>query len=213
MALEDISLYDPTEWYAPTAQIINKGTRRGRVFTDAKGYKWQLLKLHTALAGASTVAGRCMYYMDPENYSVTDDQSIAFTIGGVNIFAGLCVADGITVSGATTSTDKWMLLLIDGPYDTVLTDGGDDIVEGGQLVLHATTDGAVDLLTMAGAITDPADTPANVDALRDDLVANTIPSIETLFLKLQYTQVGFAIDDDVDADNTVKAWIKKRAFC
>ena len=28
------------------------------------------------------------------------------------------------------------------------------------------------------AITDPADTPADADALRDDLVANTIPSIE-----------------------------------
>ena len=28
------------------------------------------------------------------------------------------------------------------------------------------------------AITDPADTPASADALRDDLVANTIPSIE-----------------------------------
>jgi len=28
-------------------------------------------------------------------------------------------------------------------------------------------------------ITDPADTPATVDALRDDLVANTIPNIES----------------------------------
>lgn len=32
--------------------------------------------------------------------------------------------------------------------------------------------------TTAHAITDPADTPASVDALRDDLVANTIPDIE-----------------------------------
>ncbi len=29
------------------------------------------------------------------------------------------------------------------------------------------------------AITDPADSPASADVLRDDLVANTIPSIET----------------------------------
>lgn len=29
------------------------------------------------------------------------------------------------------------------------------------------------------AITDPADSPADADALREDLVANTIPSIET----------------------------------
>lgn len=29
------------------------------------------------------------------------------------------------------------------------------------------------------AVTDPADTPASADVLRDDLVANTIPSIET----------------------------------
>lgn len=29
------------------------------------------------------------------------------------------------------------------------------------------------------SVTDPADTPASVDALRDDLVANTIPSVES----------------------------------
>lgn len=33
--------------------------------------------------------------------------------------------------------------------------------------------------TTSHAITDPADTPADADALRDDLVANTIPDIES----------------------------------
>lgn len=35
------------------------------------------------------------------------------------------------------------------------------------------------------AITDPADTPADADALRDDLVTNTIPSIENNLADLQ----------------------------
>jgi len=35
------------------------------------------------------------------------------------------------------------------------------------------------------AITDPADTPADADALRDDLVTNTIPTIEANFTDLQ----------------------------
>lgn len=33
---------------------------------------------------------------------------------------------------------------------------------------------------LAAAIVDPADTPASADALRDDLVANTIPSIQSI---------------------------------
>ncbi|HNU81939.1 MAG TPA: hypothetical protein PKO05_00720 [Thermoanaerobaculia bacterium] len=35
------------------------------------------------------------------------------------------------------------------------------------------------------AVTDPADTPADADALRDDLVTNTIPTIEANFTDLQ----------------------------
>lgn len=45
----------------------------------------------------------------------------------------------------------------------------------------------------AHAITDPADAPATADALRDDLVANTIPSIETALNNLG-TKVNLIID-------------------
>lgn len=40
----------------------------------------------------------------------------------------------------------------------------------------------------APSITDPADTPADADALRDDLVTNTIPSIESA-LSTIYTKI------------------------
>lgn len=40
------------------------------------------------------------------------------------------------------------------------------------------TDGAGTIAAVGIVITDPADTPADADTLRDDLVANTIPSIE-----------------------------------
>lgn len=38
------------------------------------------------------------------------------------------------------------------------------------------------------AVTDPADTPASADALRDDLVANTIPSIEAELTAIRNNQ-------------------------
>lgn len=41
------------------------------------------------------------------------------------------------------------------------------------------TSGAGTIAAVGIAVTAPADTPADADALRDDLVANTIPSIET----------------------------------
>lgn len=41
------------------------------------------------------------------------------------------------------------------------------------------TSGSGTIAAIGIAVTDPADTPASADALRDDLVANTIPSIET----------------------------------
>lgn len=36
------------------------------------------------------------------------------------------------------------------------------------------------LRVFTATITDPADAPASADALREDLVSNTIPSIETI---------------------------------
>jgi len=47
--------------------------------------------------------------------------------------------------------------------------------------------------SVAHAITDPADAPANADALRDDLVANAIPDIEAALDALG-TKVNEIID-------------------
>ena len=47
------------------------------------------------------------------------------------------------------------------------------------------TSGAGTIAAIGIAVTDPADTPADADALRDDLVANTIPSIETELTNLR----------------------------
>lgn len=47
-----------------------------------------------------------------------------------------------------------------------------------EIIIRALESHIVDAST-SHAITDPADTPADADALRDDLVANTIPSIES----------------------------------
>lgn len=47
----------------------------------------------------------------------------------------------------------------------------------------ATADPIADL--SLASITDPADTPADADALRDDLVNNTIPSIEARLASIQ----------------------------
>lgn len=52
----------------------------------------------------------------------------------------------------------------------------------------AQTDSGEDTITLSSVtttLTDPADTPADADALRDDLVATTIPEIETALAALE----------------------------
>jgi hypothetical protein len=54
-------------------------------------------------------------------------------------------------------------------------------VTGAVLKSAARADSSQNAITLTGvttSVTDPGDSPANVDALRDDLVANTIPDIE-----------------------------------
>lgn len=204
----DFAAYNPATFYGTTNNYIKKGTPRNRVFTDSNGFRWRVAKLSTALAGGVTAAGQILVVEDPENFIVTNDVSAGFS-ATVPIAAGLCTGV-FSQSGATDDTDKWVLLLVEGIYNTAKTDGGDDIVEGDLLVPSTTVDGTFDRLAFSGAITDPGDTPASADALRDDLVANTIPSIETLFSRLAYSVCAWALDDDVNADDTVKIFIKTR---
>ena len=54
-------------------------------------------------------------------------------------------------------------------------------VTGAVLKSAARADSSQNAITLTGvttSVTDPGDSPANADALRDDLVANTIPDIE-----------------------------------
>ncbi len=51
----------------------------------------------------------------------------------------------------------------------------------------------INYASVSHTITDPADAPADADALRDDLVANTIPSAETALDTLA-TKINSIID-------------------
>lgn len=53
-----------------------------------------------------------------------------------------------------------------------------EAAKGVVLQSAARTDSSQDTITLS-SLTDPADTPADADTLRDDLVANTLPSLTT----------------------------------
>ena len=60
-----------------------------------------------------------------------------------------------------------------------IASGGELRIESGASVTDDGTQAShVADASAAHAITDPADSPADADALRDDLVANAIPEIE-----------------------------------
>lgn len=83
-----------------------------------------------------------------------DDHTIYYLADGTRAITGDLNHDGTTVGfyGTAPATQE-------SAQANVTGDAG------------GTTDGAMQ------AITDPADTPASADALRDDLVANTLPAI------------------------------------
>jgi len=69
----------------------------------------------------------------------------------------------LTIKPGSDLTASKTLTITTGSVDTTMTLNSAHIVDA----------------STAHAITDPADSPASADALRDNLVANTIPSIET----------------------------------
>ena len=105
-------------------------------------------------------------------------------------------SDGLSVNTSdlqadtsTYGTVKQQTLIAD---QTVLTDSS-----GG-------TSGSGTIAAIGIVVTDPADTPADADALRDDLVANTIPSIETELTNLRNAVATLAaysttIEDKINA--------------
>jgi len=92
--------------------------------------------------------------------------------GGLSILlpanSGLgLAAGGLSLSLATLTVKGGVLMAALVADQAVLTDNS-----GG-------TSGAGTIAAVGIAVTDPADAPVSADALRDDLVATTIPSIET----------------------------------
>jgi len=75
------------------------------------------------------------------------------------------------------------LQFIDGPKDATALKRIDELeklIHGPRIIEHSPGAHIADA-SVAHAITDPGDAPADADALRDDLVANAIPEIEAAF--------------------------------
>jgi hypothetical protein len=84
-----------------------------------------------------------------------------------------------------------------------------DVTAQTQDALTDSTGGtpATTLAAIGIAITDPADAPASADALRDDLVTNTIPSIEASLTSIRNSVASLAaqlakVKTDVSNDKT-----------
>ena len=78
--------------------------------------------------------------------------------------------------------------------------GGGDYAWADMALAATQTDAAA---SEVHAITDPADTPATADALRDDLVLNTIPSIEAALNALG-AEFNTKFNDLIDKLQTAK---------
>jgi hypothetical protein len=131
------------------------------------------------------------------------DEDVTYTAGGM-ILGGLTAGELVTSdsSGKLISSDtdeviddRVSALIQDGTGITwTYVDASDSLTADLQSATTATLGGirkgdAVDdseqsAITLT-AVTDPADTPASADALRDDLVANTIPDLKTRDTELE----------------------------
>lgn len=197
--------HNPTSFRSSTVDL--KGLSQGsHFFHSGKNWLVRLVKLSTALTNDAIAAGEVLCWKDPENYIVTNDVSDSFN--ATTPYAAGIALGAASESGATTSTDSWVFILTRGIYTAVKTDGGDDIVECDLLMASASVDGGADrLLINTTSIADPADTPASADALRDDLVTNTLANIRSVLNRMMLSCIGFALDDDVDASNTVSVFV------
>lgn len=101
------------------------------------------------------------------------------------------------ISRGDIVTKSWSLFfqgLFDNAVNTSGLTSGSAIVTGSAKELTALTPAAkITDASTSHAITDPADTPADVDTLRDDLVANTIPDINSALDALG-TKMNLIID-------------------
>jgi hypothetical protein len=94
------------------------------------------------------------------------DEHVAHS--GVSISAGTGLSGGGDISASRT----------------ISLSAATTAVIGGVEMADARTDSGESAITLS-SIADPADTPADADALRDDLVANTIADIRTVHGELE----------------------------
>ena len=109
-----------------------------------------------------------------------------------------------TITGGTqtspTITTPTIADLTNMTHDHTDAAGGGDYAWADMALAATQTDAAA---SEVHAITDPADTPATADALRDDLVLNTIPSIEAALNALG-AEFNTKFNDLIDKLQTAK---------
>jgi hypothetical protein len=142
-----------------------------------------------ANSGLQTLSGGLSILLNATNPALSLTGGLNVLLNGTSLTKG---ASGLSVSAATLTVAagvKMNALLADL---AVLTDNS-----GG-------TSGNGTIAAIGIAVTDPADAPVDADALRDDLVLNTIPSIETELAKLRNAVATLAaysttIEDKINA--------------
>lgn len=176
MALTTAQIQDLLE------KVVPNGDHPDRIRQAFAAIKNVLLKVLTPAVGslASGTAGRVVYY--DANGRLTGEAALAYDASTDTLsLKNVTVADegNIAVNGTTgtkigTAADQKLGFF-----------GVTPVVQpanANQAALTNSTAGTYDGTLQA--LSDPADTPASVDALRDDLVANLIPQLRNNFTEL-----------------------------
>lgn len=160
---------DPLTYHST---VNDYGIPLGRRFTyqHATYGEWVLRFVQNTAASVTLAAGSCVAKVGTTGQTVTGDLSSGDGLVGLQ-------AGGIALCAAAVS--EFMLVLVDGYYPTVATNGDDDIGVGDILIL-STTDKSCDSLATG---------------------ANTVTATKAT------SALGTAMVVDVDADNTVAAMI------
>jgi hypothetical protein len=119
-------------------------------------YGRRVYKYVQAASDTTVANGTALGYSDAYHRVVSSDRTDTLKNGPAGAGRG----------AITASYYGW--IEIKGYHEAVVTDGGDDIVAGDNVILHATTDGVVDRMA---ADTAPTNTPLGV-AVADDVNAS-----------------------------------------
>lgn len=158
---------------AAKQDIVSSATEDNLAAFDASG---QVKDAGIALANVlepADVAGTANRVTVTNNGDGTLTITLPDTISIVGaLLSGLTATRLLATDGsknlASTSASSW----IAGGEGITITDDGD-----GTATIAVKQQGLIPDATDSHSITDPADSPADADALRDDLVANALPEI------------------------------------